>query len=193
MGHYVGLAQLGKEAASTDRLPVHCSESVATFLQENKPFSYLIDREEIVLQTFESGEEFNIGDSTSITPIEVPHRNEDGDTHGFVIKSLVSQKECLYLPDIDRLTDEVVEMISSVDITLFDATFWSKAELPRQFDVPHPPMTEVVERLGVIKDTRFIFTHFNHSNPVLHNSLHQQYLKTRGYEVGSDGMELNLI
>ena len=54
-------------------------------------------------------------------------------------------------------------------IVLLDGTFWSKNELPRQNDVPHPPILDSLERLSNLngKKLEVFFIHFNHTNPLL--------------------------
>jgi pyrroloquinoline quinone biosynthesis protein B len=193
IGHYLGLLQLGKEVFSASHFPIHVSNPVGKFINANKPFSYLVERGEIDLIQFQKGEQIEIGPNTKIVPIEVSHRNEDGDTHGFIITGRVSQRKCRYLPDVDYLTDELIDLIRTMDIIIFDGSFWTKNELERQLDIPHPPMKEVIQKIGqIIKPQRFIFTHFNHSNPILNNSDLQMELQEKGYEIGHGGLEFEI-
>src|SRR5262249_14436865 len=58
IGHYLGLAELGREVAITRELPVYATASMAKFLRENKPWSRLVERRNVVLQEIEAGREF---------------------------------------------------------------------------------------------------------------------------------------
>ena len=118
-----------------------------------------------------------ISENLKITPIRVPHRDELTDTHAFMING--PQKSLLYLPDHDTWEetlnmvqqDSVIEWFDflGIEIVLMDGTFWSKNELSRQDDVPHPPVVESLERLGNVKgkELEVFFIHFNHTNPLL--------------------------
>ena len=48
-------------------------------------------------------------------------------------------------------------------------SFWSKNELSRQSDVPHPPIEDSLERLRDLNrnDLEVFFIHLNHTNPLL--------------------------
>ncbi len=50
---------------------------------------------------------------------------------------------------------------------MLDGSFHSASELPRQADVPHPPITETLALLTDEEAAKVRFLHFNHTNPVL--------------------------
>lgn len=161
IGHYTGLVHLGKEAASTDEFPVYMSKPVFDYLKQNKPYSYLIDRGEIIPVIIEDQVPITIDTGLDITPIEVPHRNEDANTFGFIMTNTIHDRSGLYLPDIDVLTEDVVDLINRMDLTIFDGTFYTSDEIPHQHEVPHPPIVDTMAALGKVDEGSFYFTHFN--------------------------------
>src|SRR5690606_25277372 len=64
MGHYVGLAHFGREAANTDRLPVWCTSKMAAFSRENAPWDQLVSLGNIELH------DRDVGATTSSSPVE---------------------------------------------------------------------------------------------------------------------------
>ena len=153
LGHIHGLWHLGKEVMNVRELPVYCTPAVARFLAENHPYDALVERRNIVVVEVYDGIEHE-ADVFRFTPVSVPHRNERGDTVGYIIEA---ERRLLYLPDIDFWTEPVLEQIRSVDTALLDGTFYSKDELPRYDEVPHPPISDTVRLLGDAR-TEIIFT-----------------------------------
>ncbi len=189
IGHYLGLVYLGREAASTNKMKILATAENLQFIESNKPFSHLIDREEIKCQEIKFDNPLQLNSQLSITPFEVPHRNEDGNTSGYHIEG---SKSLIYIPDMDDYSDEVLKKIESADIALIDGSFYTKSEIMRQRNVPHPPITLSIDKLKNF-NTRVIFTHFNHSNPVL-NSESKEYKEviSKGFEIAQDGMVISL-
>lgn len=183
IGHYIGLLQLGKEVASTSNFPVYTTPKVARFLRENKPFSYLVKRGQIKFIVMEVDNAITLGD-LKIIPFEVPHRNEDGNTIGLEIQGA---KKAIYIPDIDYLSQEIIEKIQSADLVFLDATFYSKSEINRQENVPHPAIDEIMHIFG--KPTnQFNLIHLNHSNPALNPGSEEfQEVLNSGYHIAEEG------
>ena len=165
IGHYIGLVHLGKEVAATKNLPVYVTKDTGIFLKKNKPFNYLVNNNHIVINSIEVDTEIDFKDF-SVIPFEVPHRNEDTNTLGLIIIDSKTGRTCLYIPDIDFLTENVIEKINMSDVVLFDGSYYSKNEISRQKYVPHPPIQETLEKLGAQPPNKFYFTHLNHTNPV---------------------------
>jgi pyrroloquinoline quinone biosynthesis protein B len=179
IGHYLGLLQLGREVASTNNFPVYVTKQVGDFLQSNKPFSYLLDRGEIKLIRITPEVPFIFG-KLEMTAFEVPHRNEDGNTIGLEIKG---ERRVIYLPDIDFLPTDLINRIKTADLVFLDATFYSKTEIDRQRNVPHPSILEIMGIFGRPKN-EFNLTHLNHSNPVLDiNSQEYRQVIEQGYKI----------
>ena len=198
IGHYPGLIFLGKEAMNTKNVPVFTGPMMKHVLETHAPWSQLTDLGNIQLQTIEHGISTRLEESVDVEPVKVPHRNEFSETFGFWIKG--PNKNVLYIPDIDRWDEwelDVVEVCQQADICLLDATFFSDYDLADSGggdrdlnEIPHPFITDTMERLKGITDTCAIyFTHFNHSNPALSTtSEERKFIERNGFHIAYDGM-----
>jgi pyrroloquinoline quinone biosynthesis protein B len=166
IGHYLGLAWLGREAVDTKGMPVHCTQKMAAFLKGNRPWSHLVERGEIVLHALRPGEPFAF-DGLELHSFLSPHRGEDTDTVGFEVRG--PSRTILYVSDADILPPTLVERMVEADVVLVDGTFYSPDELPHRdiLAVRHPFMRDSVKQLEKAKGEIW-FTHLNHTNPVLH-------------------------
>lgn len=181
LGHCAGLWHLGMEAVNEENLPVLCTPKMKQFLCNNYPFNLLVQRRNIKIEEINPNEEFELAGAT-IVPIEVPHRNEIGDTVGYIINSA---RSVFYLPDTDRWTNDIVDKINNCDVALIDGTFYSKNEISRSTEVPHPPMKETVSLLEDA-DTEIYFTHINHTNPVNEKGSEERYIESKGFKIATD-------
>ncbi|MCK5562200.1 MAG: pyrroloquinoline quinone biosynthesis protein PqqB, partial [Thermoplasmata archaeon] len=195
MGHYMGLAQLGKESAAVSEFPVYSTLSMMQFLSSNEPFKSLIENRNIVANELIPGKSSVIDQNLNIMPFSVQHRHEYSDTVGYLIKGM--KKQLLYVPDIDVLDHELVQIISSADIAIIDGTFYDKSELSPHIkfsEVQHPVISEsaqVLERY--LKDTEIYFTHFNHTNPIIDlESDAAKTLKSQGFGMAYQGQTFEL-
>lgn len=197
IGHYLGLALLGREALGIQSTPCYCTGRMAEFLSGNGPWSLLVDEGRLDLVVLEPGRATRLADDLQVTAIPVPHRDEYSDTVGFIFRG--PDQALLYVPDIDRwdLWDRAVEeVVAGVDIALLDATFYSAAELPgrTQAEVPHPLVTDTIRRLeSLASDRRIVLTHLNNSNPVLDAaSPERQSVLAAGFGVARAGQSFDL-
>jgi len=158
MGHVAGLLQLGKEAWNR-RTTVHASPSLCAFLQTNAPWNRL------PIELVQTTGTLELEPGLTVEWIPVPHRDELSDTHAFRIEG--PERSLLYLPDIDAWEIDLPALLDSVDGALLDGTFYSADELPRQRDVPHPPIVETMKLLDDERLAKVRFTHLNHTNAVL--------------------------
>lgn len=97
----------------------------------------------------------------------------------------------------------MIELLGSVDVLLFDGTFWSDDELIRvqgsgqtARQMGHVPVSSEegsLRLLNELKRPRRIFVHINNTNPMLDES-GAEYRKVReaGWEVAEDGWRLDL-
>jgi pyrroloquinoline quinone biosynthesis protein B len=189
VGHYLGLAWFGREALSTRGLPVRATASMAAFLGRHRPWAHLVDRGEIALEPLEPGRPFDF-DGVRVEAFPSPHRAEDSDTVGLEV-SAGGRRVC-YLPDADRLTDDLVRRIGAADVALVDGTFFHAEELPGRdlSTVPHPFVAESVVRLAPARDVRF--THLNHSNALLQPEPGRRPALPPGFSVLEEGAALPL-
>jgi len=189
IGHYTGLVHLGREAMDAKSLSVHATERMAVFLRSNEPWSSLVERSNIVIRTLVPDRPVELGPDLRITPIQVPHRDELSDTVAFVVEG--PDKRLFYCPDIDSWDDwdrDVREFVPGMDVALLDGTFHGPGELEGREvrDVPHPLVTDTLERLtGVDCDVRII--HLNHTNPLLAAGPAADLARSSGIMVGADG------
>jgi pyrroloquinoline quinone biosynthesis protein B len=197
MGHYLGLAHLGREALATAPTPVHCTRRMAEFLASNAPWSLLVDEGRLQLRPIEPGEPHRIDDALSAWRMLVPHRDEFSDTVAWVFEG--PDRSLLYLPDIDRWSRwdrDVAEVVSAVDVALLDGTFYSADEVPGRAveDIPHPLIPATMERLArAPTHTRVIFTHLNNSNPAIDpDSPQAAAVREAGFGIAREGMGLAL-
>lgn len=166
---------LGKEALIAKQLPVYAMPKMKSFLEQNGPWSQLVSQQNIQIQPLSDNQAIRLGDSISVTPLLVPHRDEYSETAGYIISG--PSKKLLFIPDIDKWekwSQNINHLIEKVDYVLIDATFFDAAEINNRpiSEIPHPFVTESMERFKSIplKDKQKIhFIHFNHTNPLINN------------------------
>ena len=171
MGHYTGLAQLGREAYSAAHVPVYGSRSMIQFLTTNGPWDQLVKLSNIDPRPVEPEQPITLSPNVSVTPFVVPHRGEYTDTFGYIIRG--PTRALVYIPDIDkweRWTRSIETLIASVDIALLDGTFFADGEIPGRSmaDIPHPFIEESLQRFASLPGSeraKIVFTHLNHTNP----------------------------
>ena len=199
MGHYIGLMELGLEVMNTNLIPVYVMPKMKSFLQENAPFTQLINLKNIKLRQMTENVLIQLNDNINITPFEVPHRNEYSETIGFRIKS--SDRSILYISDIDSWDTwdvDINDMIRSNDLLFLDGTFFSDIELPirNMQDVPHPYIKESLQKFSLLEEVdrdKVYFTHLNHSNPVIkQSSVERLATINQGCHIAEDGMVFSL-
>ncbi len=183
-GHYGGLMLIGREGPDFRYLPVWLSQSFLDFLSSNSPFSSLFKEGNLVPHIIKE----NVETPHCITPISVKHRDEFSDTFGFIFN--LNEKRVLYLPDADRFDDSLKSVIRSVDLAIIDGTFFDASDpLEREIgQVPHPFVKDSMNDFADIAG-RIIFTHLNHSNPLLNpDSDESLELRSRGFRIADDGL-----
>lgn len=202
MGHYLGLAFLGKEGMNTQQLPIYAMPKMQQYLMSNNPWQLLLSNQNIRLLPLLEQSPVSLTSSLQVEAISVPHRGEFSETVAFRIQG--PNRTLLYLPDCDRWSDfsnystTIEELIQSVDIALIDGTFYSPQELPhRNFDeVKHPCIEQSMHTLASLSDShraKVHFLHFNHTNPVLQtNSWQQRSVYERGFALAEQGQIFTL-
>jgi len=163
MGHVTGLLQLGEEACDSRDVAVHATPQVCELLARNEPWRRLVERRNIRLVSLDAGTSVRLEEGLDVESFPVRHR--DVETVGYLVKG--PRRTLLYLPDIDRWDLDLPALLNRCDLALLDGSFYSRDELPRQGDIPHPPITETLDLLAPEEAAKVRFTHFNHTNPVL--------------------------
>ena len=178
MGHYTGLMYLGYESMSAREVPVYAMPSMGAFLFSNGPWDQLVRYGNIVLENLQADRPAVTG-SLTVTPFEVPHRQEYTEVVGFRIAG--PDRTALFLPDIDSWEEweswedgeaqRIEDVIASVDVAYLDATFFANGEIPGRdmTGFPHPFITHSMARFADLpaeEKAKIRFIHVNHTNPV---------------------------
>lgn len=199
IGHYTGLMFLGKEALNAKNLPVYAMPKMKNFLEQNGPWSQLVNQQNILIQPLANQQAITLNDSLSVTPILVPHRDEYSETVGYLISG--PRKKLLFIPDIDKWekwNQDINALINQVDYALIDATFYDASEINNRpiSEIPHPFVIESMDQFKMmsLRDKKKIhFIHFNHTNPLL-NSYSEAFKKVikAGFNIAKAGQQFTL-
>ncbi|HEY9177625.1 MAG TPA: MBL fold metallo-hydrolase, partial [Flavipsychrobacter sp.] len=196
MGHYSGLAQLGREALGAKDVKVYAMPKMKSFLENNGPWQQLVQLNNIRVEPIASNSITGLNSNIKVRSFTVPHRDEYSETAGFLVYT--PQKKYLFIPDIDKWAKwdkSIIEEVQRVDIALVDATFYDANELPgrRMEEVPHPFVTETMkifsEETAETK-ARIHFIHMNHTNPLLWDGSTGDKLKGNGFNIAIQGAKL---
>ena len=193
MGHYTGLMHFGREVMGTNGIPVFAMPKMTTFLEENGPWSQLVELENISLQKLKSDSTFSLNENIKVKPFLVPHRDEFSETVGYEIT--INNKFLIFIPDIDKWgkwETSITELIKKVDYAFLDATFYKNGELKRDMsEIPHPFVEESMELFSNLSETdkqKVHFIHFNHTNPLLiEGSASQKEVSEKGFNIAKEG------
>ncbi|MDJ0644918.1 MAG: MBL fold metallo-hydrolase [Flavobacteriaceae bacterium] len=196
MGHYTGLMYLGREALGSQSMPVFVMPRMKAFLSNNGPWSQLAELKNIKLNELRSDSTIVLNKRISVTPIEVPHRDEFTETVGFIIKN--RDRKALFIPDIDKWDmwkRDIIDYLIEVDIALLDATFFKDGEINRDMtEVPHPFVEESMDLFKDLSEKdkqKVYFIHFNHTNPLLIDSSEaQKEVREKGFNIARQEMVL---
>ena len=121
---------------------------------------------------------------------------------GLMLKS-TSGKRMGYFPAVGEVDDSLLRQLDSLDILLFDGTFWTDDELIRlqgrgqtARQMGHLPISGAggsLDLLSKLPCPRKIFVHINNTNPILDES-GPEYREVRdaGWEIAEDGCHLEL-
>jgi pyrroloquinoline quinone biosynthesis protein B len=198
IGHYLGLAQFGREVAAVEDLPVYVGPRMAGFLRENGPWSQLVEAGQIRLEVVEPGASFSPWDGLTVTAVPVPHRDEFSETYAYRIQG--PRRTVLFVPDIDGWDEEpgiLERLFADVDIAYVDATWYDGRELPGRdlSTIPHPRMTDTMDRLAAwatVHPGGLRFIHFNHTNPAWRDEEIRRRIRQRGFDLAEPGERVGL-
>ena len=173
IGHYTGLMYLGKEAVNATEVSVFAMPKMSSFINNNGPWSQLVTNRNIALQPLVANQAISLSPTLQVTPFLVPHRDEYSETVGYLIEG--PHKKALFIPDIDKWNRWELNLateLKKVDYAFLDATFYSAKELGNRdmSQIPHPSVLETIQTLkdlSMEERAKVIFTHFNHTNPLL--------------------------
>ncbi len=121
---------------------------------------------------------------------------------GLIVESS-SGKRLAFLPAVPRFDKDVLKLLESADLILFDGTFWAADELIQlqgsvqsSWDMGHVPVSSPAGSLAMLAQLRHprkIYLHINNTNPML-NEAGPEYRQVRdaGVEIAEDGWEFDL-
>lgn len=172
IGHYTGLMYLGRESMGTKNVRVYAMPRMKLMLEQNAPWSQLVEIENISIQNLENEKEVSLNENLKAKPFLVPHRDEFSETVGYRISS--KDKSLIFIPDIDKWQKwdkNLQDVVKENDFVFVDATFFADGEIPRPMsEVPHPFVSETMNLLKSLSEkdkNKVHFIHFNHSNPLI--------------------------
>ena len=188
----------GREALGSKGLKVNVLPKMANFLQSNGPWSQLVEINNIKIQDLNFGVNVSELKNITITPIEVPHRDEYSETAGFIIEG--KTKKALFIPDIDKWEKwdkDLKQLVNEFDYLLLDATFYDSKEINRDIsEIPHPLVSETINLLDSLSNeskNKVYFIHMNHTNMMLNpKSNLSKYVTIKGFNIARLGLKLDL-
>ena len=199
IGHYTGLMHLGHEVMGAQSMPVYAMPRMEDYLRNNGPWSQLVTKSNIELKALNHNQSVTLNPRLSVTPLQVPHRDEFSETVGFRIQG--PEHKALFIPDIDKwhLWDlDLADEVKAVDWVFIDGTFYADGELPNRdmSKILHPFVSESMELLAPLSATekaKVHFIHLNHTNPLLSedSDAYQQVIKL-GFKVAQQGQIFSL-
>jgi pyrroloquinoline quinone biosynthesis protein B len=210
LDHCLGLLSLRE----SHPLAVHATDAVRAGFTEGNVLYRTLQRfpGQIEWRALRLGEEQELG-SLRVTAIAAPGKlplhleasraAAPEDNVGFIIRDPRTGGGLAYFSGVAGPSAEVARAVSGAGALFFDGTFWSGDELVsaglgtrRAQEMAHWPVggpggsLDFVARAGA---WRRILIHINNTNPILRDeSEARRQLETRGIEVATDGLELEL-
>lgn len=108
-----------------------------------------------------------------------------------------------YVPAVPAINDQLLRLLETADLVLFDGTFWSNDELIRvqgsgatAGEMGHVPVSGPegsLRKLAELRRPRKVFVHVNNTNPMLDESGPEyRELRAAGWEIAEDGCHFHL-
>ncbi len=195
-GHFLGLFHFGFEVSNKKGVSVFVSKKMASFLTHNQPWKQMVDKQNLSLKIFKSGQGFVL-QNLKIRPLKVPHRDELTDTYGFIIKN---QKKILIITDISKWqhwNNSLPNLIKEVDLAFIDGTFFDRKELLHRNinKIGHPMIKETMKLLQPLKiaeKNKIHFIHLNHSNPVISVKKTKNIIRKMRFKIAQQSQIFNM-
>jgi pyrroloquinoline quinone biosynthesis protein B len=173
IGHYTGLAHLGREVMGAKSVPVHAMPRLRGFLADNGPWDQLVRLDNIALEPLAAGEPVELSARVTVTPVLVPHRDEYSETVGFRVDG--PGRSALYISDIDK---------------------WRRWDRRIEDLIADPFITESMQRfepLPLSQRSKVRFIHLNHTNPALNaDSAARRAIEAAGFHVAQELQRFDL-
>jgi pyrroloquinoline quinone biosynthesis protein B len=118
---------------------------------------------------------------------------------GLIVESPTS-KRLAYMPAVPQLDDILLHEFESVDVLLFDGTFWYDDELIRvqgsgqtALQMGHVPVSSSLKKLAQLGRPRKIYLHINNTNPMLNEAgFEYRQVREARWEIAEDGWQFDL-
>jgi pyrroloquinoline quinone biosynthesis protein B len=121
---------------------------------------------------------------------------------GLILRSS-SGKRLGYFPAVAQLDGSSLQQLDSLDVLLFDGTFWAEDELIRlqgggqtARQMGHIPIGSPggsLDLLSKVRHPRKMFVHINNTNPILDETgAEYRQVREAGWEIAEDGCHLKL-
>ena len=207
--HCVGIAEFS--TGKSFEIPVYGPSDLIRFLfgepGNEQFFGELgrLARNYVVPHELAEGETLEFLGGLKVTGFEIDHtdRLEDGScypssTFGYELEA--GDRRFVYTSDLGLLTEGLLERVNGADLFMLDATFWWDDELARisglkktSYDLGHVPVEESIKVLSGLNIGRVVYTHLNHTNPLLDPAQPMASLVIdSGFEIAHDGMTIEL-
>ena len=193
-------------------LQVHATESVHETLTTGTGVLQTLEAYcPVTWQPVTPGAEVSLGDGLTYRSFDVPTEKmmrfpgtlSHGRVVGYRITDNHNERSVVYLPGVQRLSDELLDEIDGTSGLLIDGTCWRDDEMPSlglasktSRDMGHVPISGrggSLERLSQLEIDRKIYTHINNTNPILlEDSPERETLARHGMEVAEDGLEFEI-
>lgn len=156
------------------------------------------DHSGLCCQAISLGNRYPVYVSTGVSAELVPEEA----TLGLMITAS-SGGRVAFMPAVPFISNELLRVMESADLVLFDGTFWTNDELIRvqgsgatALDMGHVPISGdggSLDQLARLQRPRKAFVHINNTNPMLDGSSAENALvKAAGWEIAEDGWRLTL-
>jgi pyrroloquinoline quinone biosynthesis protein B len=200
---------------------IYCTASIRRILREDNNIFAMLNRvpQQVVWTDIKTGERFclsgvsgqdsglhcetfslhsrypmYVGESAELSPQEASLG---------VIVGVSSGPRMAYLPAVPEVDSSLLERLETVDLLLFDGTFWSDDELIKVLgsgatarEMGHIPVSSEVgslQKLKRLQRPRKIFVHVNNTNPMLdESSPEHREVRAAGWEIAEDGWHFDL-
>jgi pyrroloquinoline quinone biosynthesis protein B len=137
-----------------------------------------------------------------VTPKRVTELEPNEAVVGLILRSS-SGKRLGYFPVVAHLDQLLLQQLDSLDVLLFDGTFWTDDELIRlqnggqtAREMGHIPVSSPggsLDLLSGLRCPRKMFVHLNNTNPLLDETGPEyRQVRERGWEIAEDGCHLEL-
>ena len=202
---------------------IYCTASIRRILREDNSVFAMLNRapQQVVWTDITAGESFSLisisGQDSGLLcetfslhsryPMYVGQSGLTGlsppEASLGLIVGTSSGRRMAYLPAVPEVDRSLLERLETVDLLLFDGTFWSDDELIKvqgtgatAREMGHIPVSSAVgslQKLRSLQRPSKIFLHVNNTNPMLdESSLEYREIRAAGWEVAEDGWHFDL-